>query len=92
MTMLFDAHGHEVVATTQSPEDLRELVIRHEPHVCVLDLRLGGATDSVAALAAISQIAGVADVIVVSGFADAVQRGAGAGGGRVGRGVEGPAR
>ncbi|CAN5432235.1 response regulator transcription factor [soil metagenome] len=73
-SMLVEAHGHEVVATTQRPQDLRDLVELHEPDVCIVDLLYGNAVDSVPALVAIHDVAGLTDVVVVSGSADAVQR------------------
>lgn len=76
LTDLFRASGHEVVATADRPEALLDLVTTHRPDVCVLDLIYDGAADAVAALAAVHDIAGLTDVIVVSGAADEVQQGA----------------
>ena len=71
---LFIAHGHEVVATATSPAEMVDLVALHHPDVCLSDLLFDGQTGAVAALAAISDVAKITDVIVVSGAADALQR------------------
>ncbi len=74
MTMLFEAHGHEVVATTQRPENLPDLVGQFEPDVCVLDLRFGDRADASEALAAIAAISTSTDVVVVTGAANALEQ------------------
>lgn len=73
-SMLVEASGHEVVATAERPEDLADLVERHHPDVCIVDLLYGNDTDAVAALVAIHDIAALADVVVVSGTVDDIQR------------------
>jgi two-component system nitrate/nitrite response regulator NarL len=40
----FRAHGHEVVATTTTPEDGYRAVAQHRPDVCLLDLSFPGAS------------------------------------------------
>lgn len=76
MTMLFEAHGHEVVATTDSPHRLPQLVAELQPDVCLLDFMFDGSFDATPALDAIELIAGATDVVVISGTADATQRAA----------------
>ncbi|CAN5752608.1 response regulator transcription factor [soil metagenome] len=70
--MLIEAGGHEVAATTPRPDELLELVLRHRPDVCIVDLLHGGSAD--AALEAIRDVACLADVVVLSGAVDGSMR------------------
>lgn len=72
--MLMEAHGHEVVATTYHPDQVRALVEAHRPDRVVIDLLYGETRDCVAALVAIRDIAAECTVVVLSGSADPIQR------------------
>ena len=71
LVALFEAYGHAVVAVAVAPADLSELVDRHEPDVCVLDLHYDGTPGVAASLAAIESCAGRTDLVVVTGNVDA---------------------
>lgn len=73
-SMLLEAHGHQVVATTQRPQELIDLVRGHDPDVCIVDLLYGEAEDTASTMGAIEDIAALTDVVVVSGSADDHQR------------------
>lgn len=68
MAAMFRAHGHEVVATASRPEQLMELVRKHNPHVCVTDL-LFDDDEPDATLEVITQVSPFVDVVVLSGAA-----------------------
>ncbi|HEU5149442.1 MAG TPA: response regulator transcription factor [Iamia sp.] len=66
MAVMFRAHGHEVAATATRPEQLRDLVLQHRPHVCVTDLLFDGEGPDTA-FAAIGEVSPFVDVVVLSG-------------------------
>ncbi len=74
MTMLIEASGHEVVATTDDPSEVAGLVDSQAPDVCLLDLLFHG--DPTASLQAVQRVAPLTEVIVVTGTMDGAQRAA----------------
>lgn len=72
-SMLVEAHGHEVVATTTRPPCLPELVAEHRPDACIVDLHYEDETDAHLVLPVIRSIARSTDVVVVTGSAGPVE-------------------
>jgi two-component system nitrate/nitrite response regulator NarL len=66
MAAMFRAHGHEPVATASRPEELLDLVLEHEPHLCITDLLFDDRGPD-AALEAITTLSPHVDIVVLSG-------------------------
>lgn len=72
--MLLEAHGHQIVASTYRPDEVRELVLEHQPDLCIIDLLYGETRNSAPALAAIRDVADLTTVLVLSGASDPAQQ------------------
>jgi DNA-binding NarL/FixJ family response regulator len=64
---LFEGRGHEVVATAHQPSELPDLVERHQPDLCVLDVvyheggRTGDSARSIAECARFTEVVVITD-------------------------------
>jgi two-component system nitrate/nitrite response regulator NarL len=70
--LLLEAHGHRVVCTVDEPAALGPSVARHQPDLCIVDLRYGSDDPgpALAAIADVTQRTSVS-VLVLSGSLDA---------------------
>ncbi|CAN5706859.1 response regulator transcription factor [soil metagenome] len=73
-SMLLEASGHAIAATTQDPAALVGLVEQHRPDACLVDLHFEDPERARNLLPSIARIAGRTDVVAYSGTADAEHR------------------
>jgi two-component system nitrate/nitrite response regulator NarL len=84
MAAMFRAHGHDPIATASRPDQLMELVRRHQPHVCVTDLLFPGDDGPDPVFEVIAQVSPFVDVVVLSGAPGLTSRALAAGATAVG--------